>query len=58
MEQTTSLDFPIPNEIIAIVLDYLSQEELFSLAEVGTERLRKSIYSVLRRKSRGKFQLM
>ena len=50
MEQTAPLDFPIPNEIIEIMMAYLSPEELFVLAAVGTDRLKKIAFSVLRKK--------
>ena len=46
MEQTACLDFPFPNEIIEIVVSYLSPEELLSLAAITTERLKKC-FSVL-----------
>ena len=58
MERTASLDFPVPNEIIVIVMAYLSPEELFTLAEAGTERLKEAAFSVIRRKSSGKLELM
>ena len=54
MEQTAPLDFPIPNEIIEIMMAYLSPEKLFVLAEVGTDRLKKIAFRVLRRKLCGK----
>ena len=53
MEQTGCLD-PIPNEIIEIVMAYLSAEDLLSLAAVGENRLRECAFSVLRTKSCGK----
>ena len=56
MEQTAPLDFPIPNEIIEIVMTYLSPEELFVLAEVGTDRLKKFAFRVLRKNLYGKYQ--
>ena len=58
MERTASLDFPVPNEIIVIVMTYLPPEELFTLAEVGTERLKESAFTVIRRKSSGKLELI
>lgn len=58
MERTASLDFPVPNEIIVIVMTYLPPEELFTLAEVGTERLKESAFSVIRRKANGKLEFM
>ena len=53
MEQTGSLD-PIPNEIIEIVMAYLSPEDLLSLAVVGGKRLKNCAFSALRKKSCGK----
>ena len=58
MEQTAHLDFPIPNEIIEIMMAYLSPEELFLLAAIGTDRLKKFAFSVLRKKSCGKYQFI
>ena len=58
MEQATSLDFPIPNEIIEIVMAYLSSEDLLNLAAVGSERLKKCAFRVLRKKSKGKYKYM
>ena len=55
MEQATSLDFPIPNEIIEIVTAYLSTEDLLVLAGVGTERLKKCTFRALRKKLSGKY---
>ena len=54
MEQSTCLEFPIPNEVIEIVMAYLTLEDLLALAEVGTERLTKCTYRVLRKKTYGK----
>ena len=48
MEQESSLDFPIPNEIIMIVTAYLSTEDLLNLAAVASERLKKCAFEVLR----------
>ena len=58
MEQTACLEFPIPNEIIDIVLSYLSPEELLDLAAIATERLKTCTFRALRKKSRGKYQFM
>ena len=58
MEQAASLDFPIPNEIIEIVTAYLSPEDLLNLAAVGSERLKKCAFGVLRNKSKGKYKYM
>ena len=55
MEQAALLDFPIPNEIIEMVISYLSPEELLDLATIATDRLKKCTYSALRKKSRGKY---
>ena len=55
MEQTACSDFPIPNEIVEIVLSYLSPEELFDLAAIATETLKKCTLSALHKKSRGKY---
>ena len=54
MEQTALLDFPVPNEIIEMVISYLSLEELLDLATIATNRLKKCTLSALRKKSRGK----
>ena len=48
----------LPNEIIEIVMPYLSLEELFDVAEVGMERLKKCSFRALRKKSCGKYQIM
>ena len=58
MEQTACLDFPIPNEIIEMVISYLSPEELLDLATIASERLKKCTFSVLGKKSCGKYLLM
>ena len=58
MEQTAPLDFPIQNEIIEIMMAYLSPEELFVLAAIGTDRLKKFAFSVLRKKLCGKYQFI
>ena len=58
MEQTAPLDFPIPNEIIEIMMAYLSPEELFVLAAIGTDRLKIFGFSVLRKKLCGKYQFI
>ena len=57
MEQTVAIDFLmiIPNEIIDIVIAYLSTEDLLALAAVGTERLKKCTFRALRKKLRGKY---
>ena len=55
MEQTAPLDFPIPNEIIEIMMAYLSPEDLFVLAAIGNDRLKKFAFSVLRKKLCGKY---
>ena len=55
MEQGAPLDFPFPNEIIEMVISYLSPEELLDLATIATDRLKKCTYSALRKKSRGKY---
>ena len=39
MEQEPCLDFPIPNEIIKMVMSYPSTEDLLDLAAIATERL-------------------
>ena len=54
MEQTTDLELPIPNEIIEIVMAYLSFEDLLTLTAVGTERLKRCAFSALRKKLCGK----
>ena len=54
MEQTTGLEFPIPNEVIEIVMTYLSHEDLLALAAVSTGRLNICALSALHRKLRGK----
>ena len=58
MEQEPRLDFPIPNEIIKMVMSYLSTEDLLGLAAVATERLKKCTYRVLRKKLKGKYKFM
>ena len=55
MEQAALLDFPIPNEMIEIVISYLSPEELLNLATIATDRLKKCTFSALRKNSRGKY---
>jgi len=55
MEQTACLDFPIPNEIIEIIMSYLSPEELLDLADIAAERLKNCCFSALRKKSCGKY---
>ena len=55
MEQIALLDFPIPNEIIEMVIFYLSSEELLDLATIATDRLKKCTFMALRKKSRGKY---
>ena len=55
MEQTTFLDFPIPNEIIEMVISYLSTEDLLVLAAIAKGRLKKCTHSALRKKSCGKY---
>ena len=57
MEHSAALDFPIPNEVIEKVTTYLATEDLLALAEIGSERLRKCTFRVLRKKSRGKYQI-
>ena len=54
MEQTTGLELPIPNEIIQIVMAYLSHADLLTLTAVGTERLKKCAFSALRKRLSGK----
>ena len=58
MEQTGCLEFPFPNEIIEIVVSYLSPEELLNLAAISTERLKKCTFLALRKKSCGKYSFM
>ena len=58
MEQETSLDFSVPNEIIEILITYLSVEDLLVMAAVATERLKKCAYRVLRKKLKGKYKFM
>ena len=58
MEHTAALDFPFPNEIIEKVTGYLSTEDLFDLTDIGSERLKKFTFGVLRKKLRGKHKLM
>ena len=53
MEEKTFAD--LPNEIIEMVMPYLSLEELFDVAEVGMERLKKCSFRALRKKSCGKY---
>ena len=48
----------LPNEIIEMVMAYLSLEELFDVAEVGIERLKKCSFRALRKKLCGKYQFM
>jgi len=52
MEHTAAFDFPIPNEMIEKVTAYLSTEDLFNLTEIGSERLKKCTFGVLRKKLR------
>ena len=54
MEQAAAIDFPIPNEIIEMVTNYLSPEDLLVLVEVGTERLKKCTFRMFLKKLRGK----
>ena len=56
MEEKFFVD--LPNEIIEMVMPYLSLEELFDVAEVGIERLKKCSFRALRKKLRGKYQFM
>ena len=56
MEEKTFAD--LPNEIIEMVMPYLSLEELFDVAEVGIERLKKCSFRALRKKSCGKYWIM
>ena len=56
MEEKTFVD--LPNEIIEMVMPYLSIEELFDVAEVGMERLKKCSFRALRKKLWGKYQFM
>jgi len=58
MEQPACLDFPFPNEIIEIVISYLSTEELLDLATIASERLKKCTFSVLGKKSSDLLQLL
>ena len=55
MEQGAPLDFPFPNEIIEMVISYLSPKELLDLATIATDRLKKCTFMALRKKSRGKY---
>ena len=55
MEQTAAIDFPIPNELVEIVTGFLSTEDLLVLASVGTKRLKKCTFRVLRKKLKGKY---
>ena len=41
MEEPVPLDFPIPNEIIDMVMSYRSIEDLLGLAAIATDRLKK-----------------
>ena len=58
MEQVAPLDFPIPNELIEMVISYLHSEDLFGLAAIATERLKNITFSVLRKKSCGKYYVI
>ena len=58
MEHTAALDFPFPNEIIEKVTAYLSTEDLLVLAAVGSERLKKCAFRVLRKKLIGKYKFI
>ena len=58
MEQIAPLDFAIPNEIIEIVMAYLSPEELFAMAAIGTDRIKKLTCSTLHKKLCGKYQFI
>ena len=55
MEQKAAIDFPIPNELVEIVTAFLAPEDLLVLAAVGTERLKKCTFRVLRKKLKGKY---
>ena len=55
MAQKAPLEFPIPNEIIEIVIAYLSTKDLLVLASIGTERLKKCAFRFLREKLCGKY---
>ena len=58
MEHTAALDLPFPNEIIEIVTDYLSTEDLLVLTAVGSERLKKCAFRVFRKRAIGKLKIM
>ena len=55
MEQAPLLDFRLPNEIIEMVISYLSIEELLDLASVATGKLKSCTFSALRKKLCGKY---
>ena len=55
MEQELCLEFPIPTEIIEMVISYLSTKELLDLATIAAGRLKKCTLSALRKKSCGKY---
>ena len=57
MEKTDLFDFPIdfPNEIMEMVMAFLSPEDLLVLAAIGTERLKNCTFSILRKKPWGKY---
>ena len=54
-KQTVLIDFPLPNEIIEIVIAFLSSSDLLALAAVGTERLKYYSFSFLESKLHGKY---
>ena len=53
-KQPALIDFPLPNEIIEIVMAFLSLNDLLAFAAVGTERLKHYCFSFLESKLHGK----
>ena len=58
MEQIAPLDFPIPNEIIEIVMVYLSPEELLAVAAIGSDRIKRLTCCTLHKQLCGKYQFI
>ena len=54
-KKAAPIDFPLPNEIIEIVMAFLSSSDLIVLAAVGTERLKNYSFIFLETKIHGKY---
>ena len=56
-KQRALIDFPLPNEMIEIMIAFLSSSDLLALAAVGTERIKHYSLSFLETKLHGKYLL-